>query len=76
MKLNIDFTLIITVLVLIQLFILNWGSKAEDKITKELNNEDEQDSSDLEEEVSLDIEAFVVHRPNGEEKTYSRKTVA
>lgn len=74
LKLNIDFTLIITLLVLAELYISNLKVKSKN----DLKGQPLPMEKDLTKNEQADVEelVLVVHRVNGDEKTYSRKTVA
>lgn len=80
MKLRLDFSVIIAVLVLAQLYILNIKVKVDTNI--ESNNKGkEKDPSPAVEKIneghSDDEDMYlVVHRNNGEEKIYTKKDVA
>lgn len=73
MKFSMDFSLIIAVLVLVQLFLLNIKVEESDKSKKNMETELEEDMAFLEDEEN---DYLVVHRSNGEEKKYSKKNVA
>jgi ABC-type protease/lipase transport system fused ATPase/permease subunit len=80
MKFGMDFSLIIGVLVLLQLYILNMAvgekpkAKAEE-LLKEKNTSAENTVNAAATEAEEDL-YFVVHRNNGEEKVYAKKDVA
>jgi hypothetical protein len=82
MKFGMDFSLIIAVLVLVQLYILNIkvnvSTKPRDKseeLLMEKNTKDENIVTDSGSAVESDL-YFIVHRSNGEEKVYAKKEVA
>jgi hypothetical protein len=69
MKFGMDFSLIIAVLVLVQLYILNM------KVSDKPKTKSEKPSVEKNEEADNDL-YLVVHRSNGDEKVYSKKDVA
>jgi hypothetical protein len=78
MNLNIDFVLLIAVLVLIQLFVLSTdfnkdenSNNGRNRIVDALSEEAVDNSLTDNKELSL-----VVHRSNGEEKIYKKSDVA
>jgi hypothetical protein len=76
MKLNIDFTMIITVLVLVQLYILNIKTKPEENVQEKVKSPIGGEKELVGTSEPIEGQILVVHRRNGEEKSYSCKTVA
>jgi hypothetical protein len=85
MKFGMDFSLIIAVLVLIQLYILNMkvsdklSDKSEVLLTEKIEKPEEVAIATVATAATEKAENdlyFVVHRSNGEEKVYSKQDVA
>jgi hypothetical protein len=85
MNLNIDFVLLIAVLVLLQLFVLSVDVNKDDKSNDVIENETNGKNNRFDafgEEMTNNHKAekkelsLVVHRSNGEEKIYKKSDVA